>query len=168
MCIRDRHYIGGVRELAKEFEPVRGKNIVIEAKAKLAGKFASENHIQEHYPGHAEPGDHRDQGHLLLKGGGYRGVHAQQLRGDGKTQRPGAHYNALHFHGTVLFYYLLLLILRSQILSEESAERSQNLIVYWKLSGLLQNNLKIGYGATAPFSCIKMEKRTPKSPSSVV
>ena len=30
----------------------------------------------------------------------------------GKTQRPGAHYNALHFHGTVLFYYLLLLILR--------------------------------------------------------
>ncbi|MBQ9990220.1 MAG: hypothetical protein IJP31_04675 [Lachnospiraceae bacterium] len=39
-----KHYIGGVRELAKEFEPVRGKNIVIEAKAKLAGKFASADH----------------------------------------------------------------------------------------------------------------------------
>ena len=39
-----KHYFGGVRELAKEFEPVRGKNIVIEAKVKLAGKFASENH----------------------------------------------------------------------------------------------------------------------------
>jgi len=39
-----KQYIGGVRELAKEFEPVRDKNIVIEAKEKLAGKFASENH----------------------------------------------------------------------------------------------------------------------------
>lgn len=39
-----KHYFGGVRELAKEFEPVRDKNIVIEAKDKLAGKFASENH----------------------------------------------------------------------------------------------------------------------------
>ena len=39
-----KHYIGGVRELAKEFELVRDKNIVIEAKGKLAGKFASENH----------------------------------------------------------------------------------------------------------------------------
>jgi hypothetical protein len=39
-----KHYIGGVRELAKEFEPVKDKNIVIEAKEKLAGKFASENH----------------------------------------------------------------------------------------------------------------------------
>ena len=32
------------KKLAKEFEPVRDKNIVIEAKDKLAGKFASENH----------------------------------------------------------------------------------------------------------------------------
>lgn len=39
-----KHYSGGVRELAKEFKPVSGKNIVIEAKEKLAGKFASENH----------------------------------------------------------------------------------------------------------------------------
>lgn len=39
-----KHYIGGVRELTKEFEPVRGKNIVKEANDKLAGKFASENH----------------------------------------------------------------------------------------------------------------------------
>ena len=39
-----KHYVGGVRELAKKFEPVRDKNIVIEAKDKLAGKFASENH----------------------------------------------------------------------------------------------------------------------------
>lgn len=39
-----KHYIGGVKELAKEFEPVRGKNLVTEAKEKLAGKFASENH----------------------------------------------------------------------------------------------------------------------------
>ena len=39
-----KHYIGGVRELAKEFEPVRDKNIVKEAKDMLAGKFASENH----------------------------------------------------------------------------------------------------------------------------
>ena len=36
-----KHYIGGVKELAKEFEPVRGKNLVTEAKEKLAGKFAS-------------------------------------------------------------------------------------------------------------------------------
>ncbi|MDO4294411.1 MAG: hypothetical protein Q4C65_14465 [Eubacteriales bacterium] len=35
-----KHYIGGVRELAKEFEPVRDKNIVIEAKDKLAGEQA--------------------------------------------------------------------------------------------------------------------------------
>ena len=40
-----KHYIGGVRKLAKEFEPVKDKNIVIEAKDKLAGKFASENHV---------------------------------------------------------------------------------------------------------------------------
>lgn len=39
-----KHYIGGVKELAKEFGPVRGKNLVTEAKEKLAGKFASENH----------------------------------------------------------------------------------------------------------------------------
>ena len=39
-----KHYVGGVRELAKEFEPVKDKNIVREAKDKLAGKFASENH----------------------------------------------------------------------------------------------------------------------------
>ena len=39
-----KHYVGGVKELAKEFEPVRGKNLVTEAKEKLAGKFASENH----------------------------------------------------------------------------------------------------------------------------
>ena len=40
-----KHYIGGVRELAKEFEPVMDKNIVLEAKEKLLGKFASENHV---------------------------------------------------------------------------------------------------------------------------
>ena len=39
-----KHYAGGVKELAKEFELVKGKNIVLEAKEKLAGKFASENH----------------------------------------------------------------------------------------------------------------------------
>ena len=39
-----KHYIGGVRELAKEFNPVRGKKIIEEAKEKLTGKFASENH----------------------------------------------------------------------------------------------------------------------------
>lgn len=39
-----KHYIGGVKELAKEFEPVKGKSLVTEAKEKLAGKFASENH----------------------------------------------------------------------------------------------------------------------------
>lgn len=39
-----KHYIGGVKELAKEFEPVKGKNLLTEAKEKLAGKFASENH----------------------------------------------------------------------------------------------------------------------------
>ena len=39
-----KHYIGGVRELAKEFNSVRGKKIIEEAKDKLAGKFASENH----------------------------------------------------------------------------------------------------------------------------
>lgn len=39
-----KHYVGGVKELAKEFEPVREKKLVTEAKEKLAGKFASENH----------------------------------------------------------------------------------------------------------------------------
>ena len=39
-----KHYAGGVKELAKEFEPVKDKKIVIEAKEKLASKFASENH----------------------------------------------------------------------------------------------------------------------------
>ena len=39
-----KHYVGGVKKLAKEFEPVKDKNIVIETKDKLAGKFASENH----------------------------------------------------------------------------------------------------------------------------
>ena len=39
-----KHYAGGVKELAKEFRPVNGKKLVIEAKEKLAGKFASENH----------------------------------------------------------------------------------------------------------------------------
>lgn len=39
-----KHYIGGVKELAKEFEPVREKKLVTEAKEKLAGKFASEKH----------------------------------------------------------------------------------------------------------------------------
>lgn len=39
-----KHYVGGVKELAKEFEPVKDKKIVIEAKEKLASKFASENH----------------------------------------------------------------------------------------------------------------------------
>ncbi|MCM1089850.1 MAG: hypothetical protein NC092_03550 [Butyrivibrio sp.] len=39
-----KHYIGGVKELAKEFEPVKGQKLVTEAKEKLAGKFASENH----------------------------------------------------------------------------------------------------------------------------
>lgn len=39
-----KHYIGGVRELAKEFESVKEQKLVTEAKEKLAGKFASENH----------------------------------------------------------------------------------------------------------------------------
>ena len=39
-----KHYIGGAKELAKEFEPVRDKNIVIKAKRKLMDKFASKNH----------------------------------------------------------------------------------------------------------------------------
>ncbi len=39
-----KHYVGGVRELAKEFEPIRGKKLVADTKNKLAEKFASENH----------------------------------------------------------------------------------------------------------------------------
>ncbi len=39
-----KHYAGGVKQLAKEFEPVKDKKIVIDAKEKLANKFASQNH----------------------------------------------------------------------------------------------------------------------------
>lgn len=39
-----KHYAGGVKELAKEFEPVKDKKLVLETIEKLAGKFASENH----------------------------------------------------------------------------------------------------------------------------
>lgn len=39
-----KYYIGGAKELAKEFEAVREKKLVTEEKEKLAGKFASENH----------------------------------------------------------------------------------------------------------------------------
>ena len=38
------HYRGGVKELAKEFQPVRDRKIVLEMKDKLAGKFASAEH----------------------------------------------------------------------------------------------------------------------------
>lgn len=38
------HYRGGVKELAKEFQPVRDRKIVLEMKEKLAGKFASAEH----------------------------------------------------------------------------------------------------------------------------
>ena len=39
-----KHYIGGVRALAKEFEPVKDRKLVLEMKEKLFRKFASENH----------------------------------------------------------------------------------------------------------------------------
>ena len=39
-----KHYRGGVKELAKEFAPVSERNLVIEMKEKLMGKFASELH----------------------------------------------------------------------------------------------------------------------------
>lgn len=39
-----KHYIGGVRALAKEFEPVKDRKLVLDMKMKLSGKFASVNH----------------------------------------------------------------------------------------------------------------------------
>lgn len=39
-----KHYSGGVKELAGEFKPVADKNLVLEMRNKLAGKFASANH----------------------------------------------------------------------------------------------------------------------------
>lgn len=39
-----KHYRGGVKALAKEFAPVSEKNLVVEMKEKLKGKFASELH----------------------------------------------------------------------------------------------------------------------------
>lgn len=39
-----KHYSGGVKALANEFKPVADKNLVLEMKNKLAGKFASANH----------------------------------------------------------------------------------------------------------------------------
>lgn len=39
-----KHYKGGVRKLAKEFQPVENRKLVQEMKEKLAGKFASVNH----------------------------------------------------------------------------------------------------------------------------
>ncbi len=40
------NYRGGVKELAKEFQPVRDRKIVLEMKDKLAGKFASAEHAE--------------------------------------------------------------------------------------------------------------------------
>lgn len=39
-----KHYKGGVKELAKEFQPNADNKLVQEMKEKLAGKFASVNH----------------------------------------------------------------------------------------------------------------------------
>ena len=39
-----KHYKGGVKALAKEFAPVSERNLVVEMKEKLKGKFASELH----------------------------------------------------------------------------------------------------------------------------
>ena len=39
-----KHYRGGVKALAKEFAPVSERNLVVEMKEKLKGKFASELH----------------------------------------------------------------------------------------------------------------------------
>lgn len=39
-----KHYRGGVKELAKEFQSNAGNKLVLEMKGKLAGKFASPNH----------------------------------------------------------------------------------------------------------------------------
>lgn len=39
-----RHYSGGVRALAEEFENIGSKKLVLEMKEKLQDKFASENH----------------------------------------------------------------------------------------------------------------------------
>ena len=39
-----RHYRGGVKELAKEFQSNAGNKLVQEMKEKLAGKFASPDH----------------------------------------------------------------------------------------------------------------------------
>ena len=39
-----KHYRGGVRKLAKEFQPAENRKLVQEMKEKLAGKFASINH----------------------------------------------------------------------------------------------------------------------------
>lgn len=39
-----KHYRGGVRELAKEFQPAENRKLVQEMKEKLANKFASANH----------------------------------------------------------------------------------------------------------------------------
>lgn len=39
-----KHYRGGVRELAKEFQPAENRKLIQEMKEKLAGKFASADH----------------------------------------------------------------------------------------------------------------------------
>lgn len=39
-----KHYRGGIKELAKEFQPVENRRLVQEMKEKLAGKFASVDH----------------------------------------------------------------------------------------------------------------------------
>lgn len=39
-----KHYRGGIKELAKEFQPAENKKLVQEMKEKLAGKFASADH----------------------------------------------------------------------------------------------------------------------------
>lgn len=39
-----KHYRGGIKELAKEFQPAENRKLVLEMKEKLAGKFASADH----------------------------------------------------------------------------------------------------------------------------
>lgn len=39
-----KHYRGGIKELAKEFQPIENRKLVQEMKEKLAGKFASADH----------------------------------------------------------------------------------------------------------------------------
>ena len=76
--------------------------------------------VQKPDSGTAVSDDYGHQGYFLPSGGRYRGIYAKQQRGNGKPPDGSADYYPLRLYCPLLFYHLLLFILRRQVLSKES------------------------------------------------